>query len=151
MTSRRAFIRNGASLAIVAALPLPRVAPASLRGTPIRPASLVLVDSSLDTGAAFAAAATLEGRTVQMFSRDVAGLWMSVIEPLLRAGPAMITGHTSTATLFCLDLLARDYGARTAQRIDFGASATWVISSSPGQRASLAPAAVRAQWSQTNA
>jgi predicted secreted Zn-dependent protease len=151
MTNRRAFIRNGASLAMVAALPLPGSAIAAARSTTPHRASFVIVDSSLDTGAAFAAAVAAEGRTVRVFSRDVAGLWMREIEPLLRAGPVMMTGHTSPATLFCLDLLARDYGARTVRCVDFGASVTWVISSSPGQRAALAPAAVRAEWSQTNA
>jgi hypothetical protein len=151
MTNRRAFIRSGASLAIVAALPLPRTASSATSAPRSHPASFVIVDDSLDTGAAFAAGAAAEGRTVRTFSRDVASLWMSAIEAQLRAGPVLITGHTSPATLFCLDLLARDYGARTVRRVDFGASVTWVISSSPGQRAALAPAAVRAQWSETHA
>jgi hypothetical protein len=145
MANRRAFISSGASLATLAALPLsvglalPRELEPDLDG-----ASLVLVDRSLPTGAAFAAAASADGYTVLGFGRDVAGLWMSSIEPRLRAGPVAIAGHTSAATLFCLDLLARDYGARTAQRarVDVDGPVTWVISSRRGRRAPLAPAAV---------
>jgi hypothetical protein len=143
MTSRRAFILSGASLATLAALPLP-AGLALPRDLQIDGASLVLVDRSLTTGASFAAAAAADGYTVVGFGRDVAGLWMSSIEPRLRAGPVAIAGHTSTATLFCLDLLARDYGARTARSVrdDVDGSVTWVISSRPGRRAPLAPAGV---------
>ena len=152
MTNRRAFIRNGASLATLAVLPLP-AALAAPRASWIDGASLVLVDRSLDTSAAFAAAATADGHTVLSFGRDVAGLWMSVIEPRLRAGPVAIAGYTSAATLFCLDFLARDYGARTARsvRSDADAAVRWVISSAPGRRAALAPVAVRAHWSDSDA
>lgn len=141
MTNRRAFIRNGAALATLVALPLP-VPLAAPHVPQVDDASLVLVDRSLATSAALAAAAAAAGHTVLGFSRDVAGSWMSEIEPRLRAGPVTIAGHTSAATLFCLDLLARDYGARTVRRVDGDAAVTWVISSSPGRRAPLAPAGV---------
>lgn len=143
MTNRRAFILRGASLAMLAALPL-RIASASAvtRHPEFDGASLVLLDRSLPTAAAFAAAAAAAGHAVLGFGRDVAALWMSAIEPRLRAGPVAIAGHTSAATLFCLDLLARDYGARTVQSVDVDGSVTWLISSQPGRRAPLAPAAV---------
>jgi hypothetical protein len=69
----------------------------------------------------------------------------------LRAGPLTIVGHTSAATLFCLDFLARDYGARTVRRPEHDAAVGFVISQRPGRRAALAPAAVRAQWSDCHA
>jgi hypothetical protein len=141
MTNRRAFIVRGASLATLAALPLP-IALASPRGLELDGVSLVLVDRSLPTGASFAVAAAADGHTVLGFGRDVAGLWMSALEPRLRAGPVAIAGHTSASTLFCLDLLARDYGARTVRSVDVDGSVTWVISSRPGRRAPLAPADV---------
>lgn len=150
MTSRRAFIRNGAALATLVALPLP-VALAAPRGPRIDAASFALVDANLDTSAAFAAAASAAGVPLRRFGRDVAALWMTEIEPALSAGPVTIAGHTSAATLFCLDLLARDYGASVAQRADEGDAVTWVISSNPGRRAPLAPAAVRASRSISHA
>lgn len=152
MVDRRAFLTG--SVAIAATLAAwPARGAASVRRTSAAVAnpSLVLVDRSLDTGAAFAAAAAADGHTVLTFGRDVAGLWMSAIEPRLRAGPVTIAGHTSAATLFCLDLLARDYGAHTVRRVDGDAAVTWVISSSPGRRAPLAPATVRALRSESHA
>ena len=132
---------KGASLATLAALPLPVVLAAPSRPE-LEAASLVVVDHGLDSAASFAAAAAADGHTVLGFGRDVAALWMSAIEPRLRAGPVAIAGHTSAATLFCLDLLARDYGARTVQSVATGGSVTWLISSQRGRRAPLAPAAV---------
>lgn len=150
MTNRRVFIRSGASLAMLTALPVYATL-ARQRAMPFDSSSLVLVDSGLDTGPAFAAAAAAEGRTVRTFNRDVAGLWMSAIEPRLRTGPVVLCGHTSSSTLFCLDLLARDYGAHTIQSNEEGESVTWVISSSPMRRAALAPLGARTQWSDSDA
>jgi len=69
---------------------------------------------------------------------------MHELEPRLRAGLLTIVGHTSAATLFCLDFLAREYGARTVQRAEHGTVVSFVISQRPGRRAPLAPAALRA-------
>lgn len=114
-------------------------------------ASVALVDRNLDASAARAADARAQGLRVVEFSGDLAGVWMRELEPRLRAGPLTIVGHTSAATLFCLDLLARDYGARTVQRAEHGAGVSFVISQRPGRRAPLAPAAVRAQGSDFHA
>jgi hypothetical protein len=70
-------------------------------------------------------------------------VWMHELEPRLRTGTLTIMGRTSAATLFCLDYLARDYGARTVQRAEHGAAVSFVISQNPARRAPLAPAALR--------
>ena len=150
MTNRRTFIRNGASLATLVALPV-HLALGAPHRSQLGDASLALADGTLETSAAFAAAAHAAGVPVHRFSRDVAALWMSAIEPALSAGAVTIAGHTSAATLFCLDLLARDYGARVVRRVDEGSAVTWIISSNPGRRAPLAPAAVRASRSAAHA
>jgi hypothetical protein len=121
-------------------------APAAPAPAPTEPA-IALVDRSLGGSAAFAAAARARGLRTLEFRGDVAAVWMRDLEPRLRAGPVAIAGYTSAATWFCIDLLARDFGARTVQRSDETEAVTFVISQSPGQRAALAPAAVRAQWS----
>ena len=112
---------------------------------------VALVDRSLAGSDAVAADARAQGLRVVEFSGDVAGVWMRELEPRLRAGPLTIVGHTSAATLFCLDFLARDYGARTVRRAEHGAAVSFVISQRPGRRAALTPAAVRAQWSDSHA
>jgi hypothetical protein len=114
-------------------------------------AAVALVDRSLPGAARFAADARARGVRTLEFARDAADLWMREIEPRLRAGPVAIAGRTSAATAFCVELLARDYGARIVQRTEQGEAVTFVISQSPGQRAALAPAAVRAQWSHSHA
>jgi hypothetical protein len=107
---------------------------------------VALVDRSLGGGAAFAAAARARGLVTLEFTADVARLWMHELEPRLRSEPTTIAGYTSDATWFCLDLLARDFGARTVQHVAETDAVTFVISQTPGRRAALAPAAVRAQW-----
>jgi hypothetical protein len=113
--------------------------------------SIALVDRLLDGSDALAAGARAQGLRVVEFSGDVAAVWMRELEPRLRAGPLTIVGHTSAVTLFCLDFLARDYGARTVRRAEHGTAVSFVISQHPGRRAALAPAAVRAQWSASHA
>ncbi|RPI60912.1 MAG: hypothetical protein EHM50_06570 [Lysobacterales bacterium] len=132
---------------------------------------LVLIDRNLATSAALAAEAVTAGHRVLDFASDVASLWMNELEPRLRAGPLAMIGHTSAATLFCVELLARDYGARALQRIGHPAATapalaallatptstaplepfepvmarattavTWLVATSHGSRAPLAPA-----------
>ena len=110
-----------------------------------------LVDRSLRGSAAFAAAARARGLDILEFTADVASIWMRELEPRLRSGPIAITAYTREATWFCLDLLARDFGACTLQRTAEAESVSFVISQTPGRRAALAPADVRAQWSTRHA
>jgi hypothetical protein len=143
MIDRRAFLQSSVALGtVLATLP----ASAASARTVAANASLVLVDRQLAGGAEFATAARARKLPVLEFTADVAGLWMNELEPRLRLGPVAIAGYTSPATLFCLDLLARDYGARTVERAGASIGAVrWLISSDPGRRASLAPAMVRAR------
>jgi hypothetical protein len=147
MIDRRAFLRSSVALgAVFAALPASASSVRAAGGSP----AIVVIDRQLAGAAEFAAAARVRGLQVLEFAGDVAGLWMSELEPRLRAGPAAIAGYTSAATLFCLDFLARDYGARTVERAADGA-ARWLISSDPGRRASLAPDMVRARTRESHA
>jgi len=117
---------------------------------PFDEAELALVDRNLPGSAAFAHAARERGMTALEFTGDVGDLWMRELEPRLRSGPVAIAGYTSAATLFCLDFLARDFGARTVQR-GAGTAVSFVISQYSGRRAALAPAAVRVHWSKSHA
>ena len=143
MISRRSIVIGAAALtAIVAARRSPGLASA-LHGAAAWPgwvgASVALSDRFLDGSRAFAAAARAHGLRSLTFDSDVAGLWMRDIEPLLRAGPTAIAGYTGAATLSCLDLLARDFGARVRHRADSGEGVVWLLSSTPLERAALAP------------
>jgi hypothetical protein len=139
MIDRRVFIHGAAGVAatFVSVPPGARARPAA---GPFRAApDVALVDRHLGGSDSFAVGARARGITLYEFSSDVAGLWMRELEPRLRAGSVAIEGYTSAATLFCLELLARDYGARVVRRGDTPAGVTWIVSSSPIQRAPLAP------------
>ena len=142
--NRRDFAQGVALLAASAAAWPALSAHAAL--APFGEPTIAIADRTLRGSAAFARSARARGMLTLEFLGDVADLWMRELEPRLRNGPVAIAGHTSAATQFCLDLLARDFGARTVQRADLGAAVSFVISQLPGRRAALAPAAVRAQW-----
>ena len=122
MASRRAFVIGGAALATLAAAPLSVALAGTRLARPSRTfradALLVVMDHGLAQAAAFAADAEASGYRALGFVSDVAASWMNEIEPRLRAGPVAIAGLTSAATLFCIELLARDYGAHPLRRIE---------------------------------
>jgi hypothetical protein len=151
MVDRRSFITSTVAFATAVAVGNDAQArsiaasPADTRLAPTE-SGVALVDRSLGGSAAFAAAARARGLVTFEFTADVARLWMYELEPRLRSGPTTIAGYTSAATWYCLDLLARDFGARTMQHAAGTDAVRFVISQTPGRRAALAPAAVRAQW-----
>jgi len=155
MVDRRSFLKSNIALAgVLLGGPLCRSAETrtSTAATAWPPeTALAIVDRQLDEAEAFISDTRRNGLRALEFEGDVAGLWMRELEPRLRSGPVAIAGYTSAATLFCLDFLARDFGARTVRRVDAGGAVTFVISQRLGRRAVLAPAAVRAQWSNSNA
>jgi len=150
MVDRRSFITSTIAVATAAAVGYEagaRSVAAPSRDTLLAPSdSVALVDRYLGGGAAFAAAARARGLVTLEFRGDVARLWMHELEPRLRSQPTTIVGYTSDATWYCLDLLAGDFGARTVQHAVEADAVRFVISQTPGRRAALAPAAVRAQW-----
>lgn len=143
MVDRRFFLTSNIALgATLLSWPLCGPAATRTRAAAWPPESaLAIVDAQLDKAEAVAAHTRRNGVRTLEFAGDVAGLWMREIEPLLRAGPTALAGYTGAATLFCLDLLARDFGARLRQRADATPGVLWVLSSTPLERAALAPAA----------
>jgi hypothetical protein len=141
MVNRRDFVGAGAALAgALTMAPLARARRSLPTVADLDAASVVIVDRAVAAAAAFTAEAIAAGIDTQLFERDAAGLWMNEIEPRLRAGPTKIAGLTSAATLFCLDFMARDYGAAIIARAAVGNDAvTWVLATQPARRAPLAP------------
>jgi hypothetical protein len=137
MVDRRVVLKSGIGVAAAlfgASRPAGAEPAVALRASP----DLVLVDRHLAGSRAFIVAA--HGGALVEFTSDVARAWMLEIEPRLRAGPVVIEGYTSAATLFCLELLARDYGARVTRRSAAADGCVeWRVSSNPMQRAALAP------------
>jgi hypothetical protein len=143
MVNRRALVEGGLGLAAgFAAWPTcaapaeGRDAPGSTENVTPAPLRVAVVDRGIAGSATFAAAACAQGLPVFEFTSDVARVWMRELEPRLRLSALEILGYSSPATSFCLELLARDYGAGAAQPL--GAS-TWLIATNPARRAPLAP------------
>jgi hypothetical protein len=121
MANRRELMTSGIALAALAATPPAlRFAAAAETPTPTAPlgtTSIVIADSALPEAAAFGAAAAARGFGIRHFDGDVGPLWMNVVESRLRSDAVSMLGVTSAATLFCIETLARDYGARAVARI----------------------------------
>ncbi len=138
MFNRRHFVAGSAALAALAAVPFAR-SHARTQRVPSA-AQLVIVDRALPDASAFAAESIAAGYDTRLFDRDVGALWMNEIEPRLRASPVAIAGLTNAATLFCLDFLARDYGAHVVQRNQAASDTVgWVIATHAERKAPLAP------------
>ena len=137
MIDRRRFMQSSVALGVAVATWFASGSRTSAVGRP----AIAVVDRQLAGSAAFLAERRSRGLATLEFTGDVAGLWMRELEPRLRLGPVVIEGYTSAATEFCLDFLARDYGARTVHRAETGAAVTWLLSSSPARRAALVPIA----------
>ena len=133
MVDRRAFMKQAVGFAAALA-----AVPHAVAG-PFAVTDVVLVDRGLEGSGSFAAKARARGLAPLTFSSDAAGVWMRELQPRLGAGPATIEGYTSAATLFCLALLARDYGAQVVQRNLTPDGVVWTLSSNPMRRAALAP------------
>jgi hypothetical protein len=84
----------------------------------------VLFDNASAEGASFGAEAAARGAATRAVGIDLGSLWMHEIEPQWKDRPAAIAGMTSGPHLFCLELLARDYGLRLVYRVrhEIGAS-----------------------------
>src|SRR4029453_3422727 len=84
----------------------------------------VLFDNTSAEGAAFGAEAAARGAATRAVGIDLGSLWMHEIEPQWKHCPAAIAGLTSGPHLFCLELLARDYGMGLVYRVrhEIGAS-----------------------------
>jgi len=154
MVDRRSFITSAVAFATAVAVgneTEARSKASTPADTVLAPAesALAIVDCDASGCEAFAAAARSRGVRVLEFSADVATLWMRELEPRLRSGAVVIEGHTSAATQFCLEFLARDYGARLVHRAEAAAAVTWTLSSSPARRAALAP--IESRRSQSHA
>ncbi|HLF11740.1 MAG TPA: hypothetical protein VJA26_11045 [Gammaproteobacteria bacterium] len=117
MASRRELMQYALAVSALAAVPLARSA-SRVAAPEHHSLFKVIVDRTLDGSAAFAAEAARRSAPVQMLGSDIGSVWINEIEPHLRNRPAAIAGFTGGAPLFCLELLARDYGMRVVYRAE---------------------------------
>lgn len=120
MSSRREFLQAGVALGALAACTLPAEGALRVldggRAERWRPFK-VLFDRTTPEGRSFGAEAFGRGLPAYAVDGDVGSVWMHEIEPQWRRAPVAIAGLTLGAPLFCLELLARDYGMGLMHRI----------------------------------
>ena len=112
MASRREVIGAG----LLAAAPFAAAAVPAWAGGAEPALWRAIHDQRFAAARAFAAKARGRGWMVRAIAGDVTDLWFDELAPRWKEGPAAIAGVTTAASLFCLDLLARDAGMRTLAR-----------------------------------
>jgi hypothetical protein len=135
MPTRRQFMRHAIVSSVTVCSPaahamlagFPRTSEARSRNSgPDEPYQFfrVLFDNTSAEGAAFGAEAAARGAATRAVGIDLGSLWMHEIAPQWKDRPAAIAGLTSGPHLFCLELLARDYGMGLVYRVrhEIGAS-----------------------------
>jgi hypothetical protein len=121
---RRRVIKAGVvamiSAPILPILPISRaVAAAGMTS----PKQLVIYDLQYDSSVAFASQAERLGATVRAIRSDMTRLWREELIPLWRSGNTVQMGMTGYDALFCVSMMARDWGVRPVYRMHHRAQA----------------------------
>jgi hypothetical protein len=127
MTSRREFLQIGLAGGVL----LPLATPWTLSAAPI-PFYKAIVDERFPAAVAFARDWSQHGVPIHQIRGDVTALWYHDLHFQWHTGPTHIAGVTTSESLFCLEMLARDAGHRVTERrvLDEGL-VSWVIGPKP--------------------
>jgi len=112
MDNRRTFLKLGLSACAAGAMSIP----ASARGIAAPPYYKMVFDERFDEARAFATAAMERGIPTAAIRGDITKLFFEDLDLRWKQGPVVLAGYTTQASLFCLDLLARDRGMRVSHR-----------------------------------
>ncbi len=104
--SRRIFLKCGLGACSASAL----IAPLSAR--PVMQYYKAIFDERFEEARAFATQATARATPTVAIRGDVTNLFFNDLDLRWKLGPVWLIGLTTSASLFCLHLLARDRGMR---------------------------------------
>ena len=104
--SRRIFLKCGLGACSASAL----IPPLSAR--PVMPYYKAVFDERFEDARAFAAQVTARATPTMAIRGDVTNLFFNDLDLRWKLGPNSLIGFTTSASLFCLHLLARDRGMR---------------------------------------
>jgi hypothetical protein len=104
--SRRIFLKCGLGAYSASAL----IPPLSAR--PVMPYYKAVFDERFEEARAFATQATARVTPTVTIRGDVTNLFFNDLDLRWKLGPVWLIGFTTSASLFCLQLLARDRGMR---------------------------------------
>jgi hypothetical protein len=109
MASRRIFLKSGLGACAAGA-----TAPLGSRLGIALPYYRAVFDERFEDPRAFAGAATQRRIATAAIRGDVTSLFFHDLDLRWKQGPVLLAGYTTAASLFCLDLLARDRGMRVS-------------------------------------
>jgi hypothetical protein len=104
--SRRIFLKCGLGACSASAL-IP-----TLSARPVMPYYKAVFDQRFEKARAFATQATARATPTMAIRGDVTNLFFNDLDLRWKLGPVWLIGFTTSASLFCLHLLARDRGMR---------------------------------------
>ena len=107
MASRRTFLKAALGVSAAGA-----IGPVAFGHTCAVPYYKIVFDERFDDACAFAAAAAGRGIPTAAIRGDITRLFFDDLDLRWKQGPVSLAGYTTPASLFCLDLLARDRGMR---------------------------------------
>jgi hypothetical protein len=121
MTSRRDVLRMGVAGAVLLPLASPKAsAPATTRSPDMLDnldnVYRVIFDERFPASVAFALDVNRRGIPIHGIRGDITALWYHDLYFHWRNEPTPIAGITTSESLFCLELLARDAGLRVTSR-----------------------------------
>lgn len=123
--SRRMFLKSGLGACAASAV----LGPAS--GDAAAAAYYkVVFDERFEGPRAFAAGAARRGMATVAIRGDVTRLFFDDLDLRWKQGPVCLAGYTTPASLFCLELLARDRGMRLVHSESSGPLVFWNIAPS---------------------
>jgi hypothetical protein len=117
MSSRRRFLKIGLGVYAAGACGSAHaIRPVASQGRPARWYKArwykAIFDERFENTRAFAAEAEARGISTAAIRGDITSLFFDDLDLRWKQGPVLLTGYTTQASLFCLDLLARDRGMR---------------------------------------
>jgi len=116
VASRRTFLKFGLSACAPGAIAIsqqsntPRPISSQVDVVPYR----TVFDERFEVPRAFAACAAQRRIAVAAIRGDITSLFFYDLDLRWKRGPVVLAGYTTPASLFCLDLLARDRGMRVS-------------------------------------
>ncbi|PWT83754.1 MAG: hypothetical protein C5B57_06275 [Blastocatellia bacterium] len=121
MTSRRDVLRIAVAGAVLLPLASAKESAPARRDSLDTPANLddaykVIFDERFPASVAFALDVKRRGIPIHGIRGDITALWYHDLYFHWRNDPTPIAGITTTESLFCLELLARDAGLRVTSR-----------------------------------
>ncbi len=108
MASRRAFLKAAAGACATGAI----IRPSWAHGIAVPHYYKVVFDERFEDACAFASDASARRIPTAAIRGDITSLFYNDLDLRWKQGPVSLAGYTTAASLFCLDLLARDRGMR---------------------------------------